>query len=197
LTLTSPDATGLTMRELYCSWDRLRAALRKSGELREYLAVVELTEQGAPHLHVIATGKYIEQRRLAGLAERAGFGRVADIRAVRGTGSRSATGYMVKSLARYATKSSVELLAAKAARESIGKRRQVRPVRMSRRWYPGGLGAAERAVVAEANSDQERDADPGPWFLVQRREDGSVAVLSRPKLVSEQAPPGVAERRAA
>jgi hypothetical protein len=59
ITLTSPSRQGLTMRELYVAFNRLRTKLRRSGHLREYFAVVETTQAGALHLHVLATGRYL------------------------------------------------------------------------------------------------------------------------------------------
>lgn len=65
MTLTSPTQQGLTTRELYEAFSRLRVKLRRSGHLREYFAVVEPTRAGALHLHVLATGKFLPQRRLS------------------------------------------------------------------------------------------------------------------------------------
>jgi hypothetical protein len=183
LTVTSPGvgSEALSLKELGNSWNRLALKLRRDGVLREYLSVVELTEKGAPHLHILATGEYIKQARLSQLAQEAGFGRVADIRAIRGAGPRSASGYLVKSLASYATKSNVAQLADKAKAGQHAKRRQVRPVRMSRNWYIGGMAAAEKAVAAIARNERGQPSDPGPWWMVLERVDGGISVLKRPE----------------
>jgi hypothetical protein len=189
LTVTSPGGHALSTRELYEAWNRLRTTLRKSGELAEYLAVVELQERdgGAPHLHILATGEYIPQRRLSELAASAGFGPIADIRAVRGTGPRSAGMYMVKSLAQYATKANAAALAERVKSESSGggKVRRVRPVRVSRKWYEGGMKQAEKDALKLMGGKAD---DPGPWFMVSKSPDGNIHTVSRPELevVGEQ-----------
>ncbi len=160
LTLTDGRAGDLSLPELHRAWKRLALKLRRAGKLREYLAVVETTERGALHLHVLCTGEFIAQKQLAVWAAAAGFGRVADVRAVRGVGERSAGGYLVKQLASYATKAKVEALAAKGAK-------RLRPVRCSRGWFPGGMAAAERDLVAAARAERGESFDPGPWWLIQ------------------------------
>ncbi len=201
LTVTSPGGYALTNRELYEAFNRLRTTLRKSGELREYFAVVELQERdgGAPHLHILATGEYIAQRRLSELAERAGFGPIADIRAVRGTGPRSAGMYMVKSLAQYATKANAGALAERVKSEDSstgGKVRRVRPVRLSRNWYEGGMKKAQKDALKQYGG---KAGDPGPWYMVTRDPNGNIHTVSRPKpedeaeqLTTEERPQGLA-----
>jgi hypothetical protein len=195
LTVTSPGGYALSTRELYESFNRLRTTLRKSGELEEYLAVVELQERdgGAPHLHIIATGEYIPQRRLSALASSAGFGPIADIRAVRGTGPRSAGMYLVKSLAQYATKANAGALAERVKSEGNGKATRVRPVRCSRGWYPGGMKAAQKHALQLMGGAKEAN-DPGPWFMVSRDPNGNIHTLSRPKPVDMDDQPEAEER---
>jgi hypothetical protein len=195
LTLTSPGGDPLSTRGLYEAWNRVRTTLRKSGELEEYLAVVELQERdgGAPHLHILATGEYVAQRRLSELANGAGFGPIADIRAVRGTGPRSAGMYLVKSLAQYATKANAGALAERVQADGGGKQTRVRPVRLSRGWYPGGMKAAQTHALKLMGSKQTAD-DPGPWFMVTRDPNGNIHTLSRPKPVMEDAGPEAEER---
>lgn len=189
LTLTAPS-DGLSLRALYASWNRLRTTLRKSGELAEYAAVVELgsPNRPEPHLHVLATGRYIPQARLSTLAESAGFGRVVDIREVKTNGEHEAVAYVSKRMAKhlvgYLVKAETESLAGRAAAESGSKRVQVRPLRLSKRWYPGGFKAAEKAVAERMAAKLDRDpepGDPGPWFMVAKRWDGDLSVISRPK----------------
>ncbi len=196
LTVTSPGGYALSTRELYESFNRLRTTLRKSGELKEYLAVVELQERdgGAPHLHIIATGEFIPQRRLSKLASGAGFGPIADIRAVRGTGPRSAGMYLVKSLAQYATKANAGALAERVKSEgSDTKARRVRPVRCSQGWYPGGMKDAQKHMLQLIGAAQG-EQDPGPWFMVSRSPDGNIHTISRPKPVEEADQPMAEER---
>jgi len=194
VTLTAPPS-GMSMSELYCSWNRIRTALKKSGELAQYCAVVELggEQRPEPHLHALTTGRFIPQERLSDLAQRAGFGRVADIRAVRGTGDRSAVAYVTKQLASqvvgYLMKSELARLAERAEFDGgIAKRAQVRPLRLSRGWYPGGFKAAEKICAQRAAERMGHDgepSDPGPWYLVIKRWDGELSVVTRPKLAEQ------------
>jgi hypothetical protein len=185
----------MTYAELGESWNRVRSILKKNGLLKEYVSVVELQERGAPHLHVIATGEYIPQKQLAQWASASGFGAVTDIRAVRGTGPKSITGYVLKQLshelAGYVTKAKTEELKKRAAEDGKTKRKQVRPVRPSKNWYPGGFAAAEKVALANLAAQMGREEGPkdeGPWFVVLKRADGTTSVLTRPKPV-EQAEP--------
>jgi len=166
-TFTDGRGGEMTVAELYRSWNRLALALRREGVLREYAAVIETTEAGALHLHVLATGRFIKQARLSALAARSGFGAIADIRAVKDDeeGKRSAR-YISKELAGYITKSKAEALASKTA-----VRR--RPLRTSRGWGVS-LTAAEKLLASEAPGSVDRDA--GPWLLVQALGDGSLRI---------------------
>jgi hypothetical protein len=79
------------------------------------------------------------------------FGPVADIRSVRGTGSRSlAGGYLLKQvggeMAEYVAKAKA---GERAELRAVGSGSYTRPVRSSRGWYPGGLAAAAEVVKAE------------------------------------------------
>lgn len=166
----------MNRRALYLAFNKLCLKLRRSGELLQYLAVLETTAgtNGCPpllHLHVLASGSYIRQSRLSELWAWAtdGKARVTDIRAVRGVGDDSAAGYLVKQLAYYCTKSQVAQLEQPAGGRS-------RPVRCSRGWLPGGFTAAEKAVAQLMAEEQGRDPDPGPWLFVSRRGDGSLSV---------------------
>lgn len=184
LTLTSPPE-GMTLADLYAAWNRLRTTLRKSGELREFCAVVELgaPKRPEPHLHLVATGSFIPQARLSGLAERAGFGPIADIRLVDGAGQERTVHYLSKQLVGYLAKSKAKRLGDRVASEGRANRKQVRPVRCSRNWYPGGFAAAEQAIADRARAEigETEGKDPGPWLVVVRRTDGGVTVVARPK----------------
>lgn len=188
----TPPPEGMSLKQLYASWNRVRTTLRKSGELDQYCAVVELGSESRPepHLHVLATGRYIPQERLSLLTESAGFGPIADIRAVRDTGDSRAVGYVSKQLVeqveRYLVKAETTSLASKAASQDGPKRAQVRPLRLSKGWYPGGFKAAEKVVaqrLAEKMDREDEPTDPGPWYLVIRRSDGDLSVVTRPKQV--------------
>ena len=133
---------------------------------------METTQAGALHLHVLATGRYLPQRELSKVAAAAGFGRVADIRAVTGTGDGSAGAYLVKTLAGYATKANAARLATRGAR-------RLRPVRTSRAWYPGGMAEAEREVGRRMAAELSLAPDPGPWLFVVKGGDGALHVRSQ------------------
>jgi hypothetical protein len=178
------------MRELYTSFNRLRTKWRRSGHLREYFAVVETTRAGALHLHVLATGAFLAQHTLSKDAAAAGFGRIADIRAVKGTEDGTDGAHLVKTLAGYATKANAARLAARGAR-------RLRPVRTSRGWFPGGMAEAERRVGRAMADEMGLPQDPGPWVFVFKAVDGSLRVRThqgtgRPQTTGARAaqPPG-------
>lgn len=162
MTFTAPPG-GMSRREVYLGLKRVKGVLKYHGLLDEYAGVVELQERGAPHLHLMTTGEFIPQSRLSTIARgRPGsegrFGPIVDIRAVRSTGPRSATEYLLKQvgneMADYVTK-------AKAGEHrrlrgiSPFKAERLRPVRLSRGWYPGGLAEAGRKVKAEWSAGAE------------------------------------------
>src|SRR5262249_42135906 len=148
-------------------WNRLRTKLVRLKLLRQYALAVEPTRAGAWHVHVLATGAYIDQAKLSRLALAAGFGRITDIKLVRG--ARGASRYATKA-ANYVAKAAraAEALAS-SERDDERERRRFRPVRLSRQWYPGGLTRAE-AELAEQRRQRALEAgaevDPGPWVLV-------------------------------
>ncbi len=166
LTLTAPP-DGMTLREVYAGWNRVKGVLKYRGLLRECAAVVELQQRGEPHLHLLATGEYIPQKELSRIVQgRPGcagrFGGIADIRAhehpVRGTGDKSAVGYMLKSvgseMAGYVAKASpVERSRMRGVSPFTVTR--LRPIRQTRGWYPGGLAEAGRQVRAEWSAGVE------------------------------------------
>jgi hypothetical protein len=194
--MTLTTTAGMSVRDLYLAWNKLCVKLRRTGELAQYFAVLETTagKNGSPpllHLHILMTGRYIRQARLTTLWSWATGGRafVTHIRAVRGTGDQSAAGYLVKQLAGYCAKGHRDNLAEFGARRT-------RPVRCSRDWYPGGFCAAERAVAQLLADERGDDAtDLGPWLLVARRCDGSIAVIrggtedAKPTADDEEAQP--------
>ena len=179
ITLTEDPKKPLDLRSLYKTWDRLRAALRALDLLDEYAMVVETTERGRLHAHILATGSYIDQRRLSRLAEQAGFGRVSDIRAVRLNGSaddKRTASYISKEISGYVTKAKVSELGERS--KTAAKKRRRRPLRTSRGWWPGGLTRAEKELRAES-LDPEND-DAGPWWIAlgdPKKDGGSVKVF--------------------
>lgn len=61
VTLTAPPQ-GMNLVELYAAWNRMRTALKKSGELSQYCAVVELGGQSdrshtCTHWRPVATSR--------------------------------------------------------------------------------------------------------------------------------------------
>ena len=181
MTLTDGSAGTMTVAGLYEAWNKLRTRLtreRKGGRyVNEYAAVVEVQTRGALHLHVLMTGRYVPQRKLAGMAMDAGFGRCTDIREVKPSAAGDAPGssaYVTKQLAGYLTKQ-----AAAALGEKTAVRR--RPLRSSRGWA-GRLSLREaerqladelRDAIAEQTDEQK---DDGPFAFVQVCANGSVLV---------------------
>lgn len=156
------------MADLYTAWNRLRIKLRRSGDLREFVAVVETSAAGRLHLHVLMTGQYIPQHVLSRLAAEARFGAICDIREVKRAANdpRECAEYVAKELAGYVTKAKVESLTGKTARRR-------RPVRQSRQWCGDSAREAERIVVQQS---REQEKDEGPWAFIQKAGDGSLHV---------------------
>lgn len=177
MTLTDGTGGDLAARDVYEAWNRLRTRLRKRGLLSEYAAVMETTQAGALHLHALTTGSYIPQKRLSEFAQQAGFGKVADIRAVRagegtGDGDKRSAAYVSKELAGYVSKQKTDALRSKTAARR-------RPFRCSRGW---GLSMVEaERLVAQAWADDAGRGEPdsGPWLLIHRRSDGSLSLRGR------------------
>jgi hypothetical protein len=163
----------MDIASLYLAWNRLRASLKRK-YLDEYVSVVETTASGALHLHVLATGRYVPQRTLSRLAAKAGFGRIADVRAVRqgrtlADDDPRAADYVAKQLAGYVTKERTDGLNAKTAARR-------RPMRRSRGWGMS-LAEAESLVVEmwrDGTSSAPADKDDGPWVIVHELADGSL-----------------------
>ena len=177
LTLTDGSRGDMTVADFYKAWNRLRGRLareRKGGPyMNEYAAVVEVQARGALHLHVLLTGRYIRQRRLAQMAVDAGFGRCTDIREVRRTAhydSRGSAEYVTKQLTSYLTKQSAVALSAKT-----NKRR--RPLRTSRGWGDGmNMQRALRLLSKRWLDDADNERDEGPFAYVQVLPSGDFLV---------------------
>jgi hypothetical protein len=166
---------GLSMGDLYEAWNRFRTRLKKSGELEQYAAVVELQERGALHLHAITTGSYIKQARLSELAREAGFGKVADIREIKATAAESdkkSIAYSTKEMAGYLSKQKAAALLVKT-----NKRR--RPLRVSKGWGMS-LGEAEsiwaEAMAAKTGKVMQNPELLHPWAYIQAYADGTLRV---------------------
>ncbi len=168
MTLTDDASGEMRVPDLYSAWNRLRLNLKRQGYLDQYAAAIELQERGALHLHVLATGTYLPVRKLSQLADRAGFGPVVDIRAVKGDGdedAKNSAAYVAKELAGYVMKDG------KGLAEKTAVRR--RPVRFSRDWGCS-LGKAAEIIAAEIAEEKGQEADPGPWEVVSVAPDGTL-----------------------
>lgn len=80
------------------AWRAARRAIEKRGKGRkaEYLTVVEATQKGWPHLHVLTTRRWIDQKWLSELWRRLTGAHIVDIRRV--TNGRMAASYVAKYL---------------------------------------------------------------------------------------------------
>lgn len=186
--ITFTSLPGTTGPGFSAGLNRTLTRLRSKGLLAEYAGAVERTESGLPHAHLLTTGAYIEQDELSRIAYggptcSTRLGEVTDIRAVRGDGSRSAlTRYLLKQqtaegLAAYVSKAATEQARAVRAIEGATYHR---PIRLSRGFYPGGMGAATKAVKARW-SDGAEPVTATDWQVLRRDESGRVSVLTRPK----------------
>lgn len=177
LTITDDEAGEMTVADLYESWHKLRIKLRRKGLLDQYAAVVETQKRGALHLHVIATGQYIEQELLTELATWAGFGYVTDIREVKryGKHKKNVASYVAKELAAYVSKEGASL----AAKANVRRR----PVRFSRGWGCS-LRTAERLIADEIAAEFGEPRDPGPWLILRKTPDGDLLPMNKPEVGS-------------
>jgi hypothetical protein len=200
LTLTDGSRRGtMTIDELSEAWDDLAKLLRAGGPaprrpprgsgadaqrrwrerskarrsyLNEYALVLEVGPRGGRlHAHVVLTGRYIHQPKLAQWARRCGFGSVVDIRAVDVASAPEVSAYSTK-LAGYSAKAGAEV----AEMKNRGGR-QRRPLRTSRGWYPGGL----RQVEFDLGIRSDGRRDDGPWVLIGH--DGAGVITSAKPLM--------------
>ncbi|MDP9281503.1 MAG: hypothetical protein M3P38_05365 [Chloroflexota bacterium] len=78
-----PSVGPLAYKHTSASFNRLITALRQHYGHMSYFRVVEETQRGRPHYHLLlACAKFIPQRRLSHLAAKAGLGRITDIRKI-------------------------------------------------------------------------------------------------------------------
>lgn len=193
MTLTMEDADA-RVGDLYASWDRMRAALRRVSKshpvprLRQYAAVVEAQARGALHLHIVCTGEFIPQRELSRLAVAAGFGRIADIRILHDP-RRSAAGSGHERERERVADYLADYLAASeggGSKDPDGARwkafqdrceQRVRPVRNSRGW--GCTMAEARQLLAEeAERASSESGAAGSWVMVQIGDDGRMTLYA-------------------
>lgn len=166
LTLTSPPGERFAESAAASSrrFEHLRLIhLRATGHRLEYLAIAERGTRGERryHLHALVRGgPYVDQARWSQWAERAGLGRVVDIRAVR-DGELAA--YATKSLAGYLTKSATD----------ADWPRHARRMRVSRGWAPSWVVYKPRDPGAWAVVGFDREWVPGDFIdrLVRERDE--------------------------
>lgn len=86
LTMSGNASISQQLVDIKASWNRLRLALTRGGHKLKYCWVLEACpSSGRPHLHVLLD-RYINVYRLSNLAQKAGFGKVVDIRKADGKG---------------------------------------------------------------------------------------------------------------
>jgi hypothetical protein len=157
LTLTSPagDTPTASMRLLSARFEKLRRLVRQRGWRGEFEfgGVVELTQRGIAHFHVLFRGPWLLQATWSRLAVEAGFGEVVWIeRASKG----KLTGYVTKALAGRAG-GAVPAYVTKTLAKPSSFPRHYRRVRFSRGWAPGW-------VVQRTRNRETQGASP--WELV-------------------------------
>jgi hypothetical protein len=191
LTLTDGSGAGMTVSEVSAAWDKLAKLLKRGGPaperpaagsgadaqaawrdacksrvsyLSEYAMVLEVggNVNRQLHAHVLATGRFIYQAGLAQWAAQCGFGRIADVREVSRGDAREVGGYAAKQLAGYASKTGQALALADRGGERL------RPVRLSRGWYGGGLRRAEEELGFRAPPTAEGTER---WFIIRHDAD--------------------------
>lgn len=166
LTLTDTARGSLTYRGLRGQWDKTRKRLQRTWGAGDYALVAELQARGALHPHVCLevapevardlrdrSTRASYRRRMHELRPMAvdlGWGSMVDAVTIDAVEDRERIArYAAKSVAGYATKESKELLKRKGAKK-------VRPLRLSRGWYPGGLAAAREWVLGQEKMAQTR-----------------------------------------
>ena len=92
------EKPGPAAREMTKHWRAARRSIEAhyGGVKGEYLTVVEATKRGWPHLHVLTTRRWIDQRWLSELWERLTGAKIVDIRRV--VNARMQASYVAKYL---------------------------------------------------------------------------------------------------
>ena len=98
-----------SFQEARAAEKRLLKALRRRGYKVEWCISHERTRSGLRHAHALQRGDPIPQRELSALAERAGMGRVCDIRRIRTPGAASYALKEALTVVGYATKGTARL----------------------------------------------------------------------------------------
>lgn len=179
LTLTEPARAQLDLPGLRARWKATKKRLGRAWGLTEYALVVEFQGRGALHPHVFgvvapAVAADLRDRKarssyrrrmheLRPLAESLGWGQMVDAITPDLGEARAMGQYGAKALSGYATKE-----AARKFKEAGAER--VRPIRLSRDWYPGGLTAATEEVrswIKPELAEGSGVADPGPWRRIR------------------------------
>jgi hypothetical protein len=163
LTFTEPSEATLDVPAFGKRQAATLKRLQRRGWIGQSATVVEFQRRGALHAHVVAHApaelcSQLEDRRsrssyrfrmheLRPMLVDLGWGPVCDAVAVGGFGEVGA--YCSKALGSYLSKQ------AQRAFKDLGAER-IRPVRLSRGWYPGGLRQAQE-------DSKIGNPDPGPW----------------------------------
>lgn len=156
LTLTEPANASLDMPGLHRRWKATRKRLARTWGMTEYGYVAEFQQRGALHPHVFAivsdqvAGDLRDRRsrssyrrrmhELRPMAQSLGWGQMVDAVTIDVAQAAEMGQYGAKALTAYATKET-------AARFKEAGAQRVRPVRLSRDWYPGGLAKARTDVL--------------------------------------------------
>lgn len=174
LTFTDTAEGAMDLPALRRRWDNTRRRLQRMWGATDYALVVERQARGALHPHVCiqvdphVAAELLDRRsrssyrrrmhELRPAAESLGWGQMVDAVTVSGGDFPQVSRYAAKSLSGYATKE------AKAYFKSVGAKR-IRPVRLSRGWFPGGLTRARDAVLARERMSDSRLQ--GTWERVR------------------------------
>jgi hypothetical protein len=158
LTLTDTAAGTMDLPQLRKRWVATRHRLRRMWGAGDYALSIEFQERGALHPHICievsdqVADDLVDRRSRASYrrrmhelkpaAESLGWGQMVDAKTVDFGESSRVARYAAKHLAGYATKQAKEQFKRAGAKN-------VRPVRLSYGWFPGGLAAAREHVLSQ------------------------------------------------
>jgi hypothetical protein len=180
ITLTEPSRASLDLPAFHARWKATIKRLRRTFGITEYGLAAEFQKRGALHPHVIAWAPIslaedlgdrssrasyrVRMKELRPLAMSLGWGQVCDAKTI-GYGEETDGTIAEERVVRYATKNVADYATkeAAAAFKNVGAKR-IRPIRLSRGFYPGGLGRAREKVTDRDELAPSRD--PGPWVRV-------------------------------
>lgn len=177
VTLTEPARATLDMAGFRRRWGATVKRLQRLWGVSEYAVALEFQERGALHPHAVmwadpGVGRDLLDRRtrasyrrrmheLRPMARELGWGQMVDAKTIEGEkGAEEVGKYGAKNVADYATKEAAKRF------KQIGARR-IRPVRLSRGYYPGGLAAAMEKVREGLRPAEESGRDHGPFERVR------------------------------